>query len=160
MISPEVVQNQTGAEMLSELTVLDGVLAVDGLTTDARTPIEAKRGDIHTKFALAAEYAVALAQATGVEFDNPLKGLASTEAITLSPETLTPEEQSYKETALERLAVSEDSYVRNMSAMNKGKRNKLSVATPEEARTAFELVMTPAMIRAEMAQIAEFTANP
>ncbi len=162
MISPEVVQNQTGAEMLSELTMLDGVLAVDGLTADARTPIEAKRGDVHTKFALAAEYAVALAQATGVEFDNPLKGLASTEAITPSPETLTPEEQAYKETALEQLKVSFSSYENVMGAMNshRNPQDKLSVAGEEQAKTALEAILTPAMIRAEMAQIAEFTANP
>ena len=163
MISPEVIQNQTGAEMLNELTMLDGVLAVGGLTTDARTPIEAKRGEVHTKFARAAKYAVALATETGVEFDNPLKGLASTEAITL--ETLTPEEQAYKEAILEGLGVSRNSYSSVMDAMNSTKarkqgKNKLSVATETEARTALEAVLTPAMIRAEMAQIAEFTANP
>ena len=84
----------------------------------------------------------------------------SVEQVATDPETLTPEEQAYKEIAIELLVASHDSYSGYMGAIKKGKRNKLPVATSEEARLAAEAVLTPAMIRAEMAQIAEFTANP
>jgi hypothetical protein len=77
-----------------------------------------------------------------------------------NPETLTPEEQAYKEEAIKSLFVSYGSYDGYAHAIHKGKRSKLSLATIKEARVAFEATMTPATIRAEMAQIAEFTANP
>jgi len=84
------------------------------------------------------------------------------EQATPTPETLTPEEQAYKETAMERLAASHDSYSNYMSAMNNhiDALDSLVVAGAEQTKTALEALLTPAMIRAEMAQIAEFTANP
>ena len=84
------------------------------------------------------------------------------ETLATTPETLTPEEQAYKETALEQLKVSFSSYENVMGAMNshRNPQDKLFIAGEEQAKTALEAILTPAMIRAEMAQIAEFTANP
>jgi len=84
------------------------------------------------------------------------------ETLITTPEVLTPQEQAYKETALERFAVSNNSYRSYMHAMNKHKspEDKLVVVGSERAKTALEAILTPAMIRAEMAQVAEFTANP
>lgn len=81
------------------------------------------------------------------------------ETLITTSETLTPEEQAYKETAIELLVASHDSYNSYVGAMNNPK-DKLVVAGAEQTKTALEAVLTPAMIRAEMAQIAEFTANP
>lgn len=82
-----------------------------------------------------------------------------------NPEALTPEEQAYKEAILEGFAVSHESYASVMDVMNgtkarKAAKNKLPVATEAEARRALEAILTPAQIRAEMAQIVEFTTNP
>lgn len=90
---------------------------------------------------------------------------ATYEADTTSLEILTPEEQAYKAEALEALRVSHGSYVSVMDAINSTKNrratnNRLPVANEAEAQAALEAVLTPAMIRAERAQIAEFTANP
>lgn len=90
---------------------------------------------------------------------------ATHEADTTSLEALTPEEQAYKAEALEALRLSYGSYESVMGAMNsteerKAARNKLPVASVAEAQAALEAVLTPAMIQAERAQIAEFTANP
>ena len=92
---------------------------------------------------------------------------AAHEADTTSLETLTPEEQAYKAEALEALRVSYGSYTAVMEAMNgtaerntDGDANRLPVASEAEAKVALEAVLTPAMIRAELAQIAEFTTRP
>lgn len=86
----------------------------------------------------------------------------STAPETIDPETLTPEEQAYKETALERLKESFGSYSGVMDAMNRTRKSKekLRVVTEAEAKVALEVVLTPTQIRAEIAQIAEFSTNP
>ena len=64
--------NPTGQEMVEQLANLDWVLSDSGLTPDAKEPLSQRRTDLHKQFGKAAIYATKLAEATGVEFPNPL----------------------------------------------------------------------------------------
>ena len=77
--------NPTGQEMVEQLANLDWVLSDSGLTPDAKEPLSQRRTDLHKQFGKAAIYATKLAEATGVEFPNPLTGQAAETAEPVKP---------------------------------------------------------------------------
>lgn len=165
MNSPE--ENRTGVEMLDQLAVIREAQGVEGLTPDAADALNTAYNGVVAALTEGAEYAIALSEQTGVTFYNPLAERmgATTDITAEQSETLTEEEQAYKETVLEQLKTSFGSYQGVMEAINgssdrENDEAKLPIATEAEAQAALEAVLTPAMIRAEIAQIAEFSTNP
>lgn len=158
-------QSQVAADLLAAAETLQQA-AIPGATLEVgATALLASRYD-----AAARDFAYASNCVTNFRTEvegGPSATPAAHQAEATSLETLTPEEQAYKAEALKGLRLSHGSYVSVMEAINgTAKRragrgqNKLPVASVAEAQAALEAVLTPAMIRAERAQIAEFTANP
>jgi len=71
--SQNPLPNQTGAEMLERLHVFDEHIAIVGLTPDATEALQGARDQLHARLVSGAEYAAAIAIATGITFPNPFE---------------------------------------------------------------------------------------
>ncbi len=162
---PQVPQNLTGEQMLEQMNKIDGALDQPDLTPDASDALVARRKELLGQFTVAAEYAQALQNGTGAKFPNPLEGLSPDSADRSEEQAgaeLTPEEQAYKDEALKGIGDSLTAYTTAIDLINTGRRSdaEMTVASKDEALAALEASLTPEQIRAEMAEIELFKANP
>lgn len=155
------IVNKTSDEMLARLNAIDNALSSEGLTDDAVEALRTCQSDLVGQFTVAAEYAQALADETGVEFPNPL---ASTELDNTTAEVvLTPEQQEFKESLMDGFELSYSTYTSLLDVMNstkERKKDKLETATEAEAREVIEDLLTPGVIHEAMRNVEEFTNNP